>query len=294
MLNLILLALMPAAFSLNPVIGKALAGVMQPGQLTVLRWLASGAVIALVALLLGRRERWTPAPASWLTVLLFGALGMGFCSYAAYAGARSTAATSVSLFYSCTAALVVLVECATGAVRPTGRLIGGIALCLVGAALIITRGALDLVGAVDLNVGDLWAVVGTICWAGYTVATKRVEIGLTPFSSFAVMSLAGAVAVLPSAALETEAYGLPVLTPTTLGWLAALVAIAGIGAFMSYNLAVRRTGPIMTSAALSLTSVYTAVFAVALVGEQLAWFHVAGGVAVVLGLALINLDRMRG
>lgn len=292
MLNFLLLVLMPAAFALNPVVGRALTGVFEPGQLTFVRWLAAGMLIALLAI--GRKsERWRPRSGGWWRILALGALGMGFCGYCAYAGAQAGTATNVSLIYASTTALVVLYEIVSRQVRPGIVLIAGVGLCLAGAMAIITRGRLDLIAAIEPSVGDAWALAGMVGWAVYTIAMKQERSGLSPLALFVIMSLAGAAATLPLAVLETARTGAPGLDLHALGWIGTLVLVASVGSYLSYNLAIRRSGPILTSAALSLSPLYTAVMAMVLIGEQLAWYHAAGGALVILGLATINLSRSR-
>jgi drug/metabolite transporter (DMT)-like permease len=291
MLNFFLLALMPAAFSLNAVVGRALTGLFLPAQLTTVRWLGAAALVALVALWGSKRECWRPGPQGWPRILILGAFGMGFCSYAAFAGAQASSATNVGLIYTATAALVVLFEIVTRQARASALLILGVALSIVGVATIVTKGHLNEIAQISFNVGDLWAVGGTISWAGYTVAMKRQKSDFTPLALFVVMGIAGALAATPFAVLETAVSGPPVINATSMTWLAAGIIISSVGSYLSYNLALRRCGPILTSAALTLSSVYTAVFAVLLVNEQLGWFHVAGGALVIGGLGLINLQR---
>ena len=291
MLNFFLLALMPAAFSLNAVVGRALTGLFLPAQLTTVRWLGAAALVALVALWGSKRECWRPGPQGWPRILILGAFGMGFCSYAAFAGAQASSATNVGLIYTATAALVVLFEIVTRQARASALLILGVALSIVGVATIVTKGHLNEIAQISFNVGDLWAVGGTISWAGYTVAMKRQKSNFTPLALFVVMGVAGALAATPFAVLETAVSGPPVINATSMTWLAAGIIISSVGSYLSYNLALRRCGPILTSAALTLSSVYTALFAVLLVNEQLGWFHVAGGALVIGGLGLINLQR---
>ena len=45
-------------------------------------------------------------PACTARLVVLGALGMGFCAYAAFAAARTTAATNIGLIYACTTPLV--------------------------------------------------------------------------------------------------------------------------------------------------------------------------------------------
>lgn len=290
MVKFLLLLLMPAAVALNPVVGRALAGAFEPGQLTVVRWLAAGALVAIV---MGLQRLESFSWQKWWRVALLGALGMGFCSYAAYASSKVGTATNVSLIYTCTAALVVLYEIATRQVRPGFVLIGGVVICLFGAVVIVTRGEFAQLIAVKPAVGDLWALAGMSAWAVYTVAMKRRATELDPLLLFTVMSFAGSVAFVPVAGIETLRAGLPELDFHALMWIVALVLIASVGANLSYNEAIRRTGPILTSAALSLSPLYTALMAVALVGEELAWYHAVGGALVIIGLITINFSRAR-
>ena len=71
-------------------------------------------------------------------------------------------------------------------------------------------------------------------------------------------------------------------------WLAAVVLATGIGAFLGYNISLKRNGPVLTSASLTLTPVYAAGLAMLLIGEQLAWYHGAALTLVVTGLLLVN------
>ena len=82
--------------------------------------------------------------------------------------------------------------------------------------------------------------------------------------------------------------GLPVLDGRTLPWIAALVLADGHRRIPRLQRSLQRNGPVLTSASLSLTPVYAAGMAMALIGEPLAWYHAAALALVVAGLLLIN------
>jgi drug/metabolite transporter (DMT)-like permease len=292
-MNALLLALVPACFAMNPVIGRAMAGVFGPASLSVTRWALSGIIIAAVALSRGGRERWRVPAGMYVRLMALGALGMGFCAYAAFEGARTTTATNIGLIYACTAALVAAWEIAAGRQRLTAALLAGIVACLAGVVAILTRGHPELLLNLKFTPGDLWAAAGTVVFAVYTVAMRRVASILTPLPQFAAMSIGATLALMPISISEVAARGIPVISAETLPWLAALVLVAGIGAFLGYNLSLARNGPVLTSASISLTPVYAAGLAIALIGEQLAWYHAAALVLVVGGLLLINRGQMR-
>ena len=291
-MNYLLLALIPAAFGLNPVIGRALHTSFEPATLTVLRWLFSAVIIGTIALSRGRRERWHASLADYAILLCLAALGMGFCSYAAYAGAQTATATTVGLFYACTGAIVAGYEIARGVTRASLSLILGLALCLGGVATLLTRGHLETIAQLQIGDGELWALAGTIGWAAYSIAMRPRANILTPLASFTVMSIAATAATLPFMALELHApHPLPPFEASHAAWIAALVLITGVAAFIGYNWSLARNGAILTSAAISLSPVYIAGMAIVLIGEQVAWYHGAALALVTSGLVAINCAR---
>jgi drug/metabolite transporter (DMT)-like permease len=290
-MKLLLLALVPACFALNPVTGRALADVLGPASLSLVRWSLSGLIIAAIALARWRTERWR-APVSHLAhVALLGAMAMGFCASAAYVAARTSEATSISLIYGCASALVAAWEIAAGRQRPTALLLVGIAACLAGVILILTRGHPEVLLELRFTPGDLWAAAGTLVFVAYTIAVRRLSPTLTSMPQFAVMTLGATLVLMPFAAVEVAAAGLPALDARTSAWLVTVVLATGIGAYLGYNVALKLNGPVLTSASLTLTPAFAAAQAMALIGEQLAWFHAAAIALVVAGLLLINRDQ---
>lgn len=286
-MNLLLLALVPACFALNPVIGRAMIDAFGPASLSVIRWSLSALIVMLLALTRGDGERWRAPVGHLLRVGFLGALGMGFCAYAAFEGARTSPATNIALIYGCTSAFVSAWEIAAGRQRVTAALLSGIAACLAGVVLIITRGHPEALRNLSFTPGDLWAAAGMLVFVVYTVALRRTPALLTPLAQFTVMSFAATLALSPFAFLEVTATA-PTLAAWTLPWLTATVLATGIGAFLGYNVALKRNGPVLTSASLTLTPIYAAGLAMLLIGEQLAWYHGAALVLVVAGLLLVN------
>ncbi|HEX6001796.1 MAG TPA: DMT family transporter [Hyphomicrobiaceae bacterium] len=287
-MNWLLLSLVPACFALNPVIGRALSDAFGPATLSVVRWSLSAAVIAAIAVARGPAERWHAPPLAILRIGLLGALGMGFCAYAAFIAAHTAEATNIALIYGCAAALVAAWEIGAGRLRASAFLLAGVALCLAGTVLILTRGHPGMLRQWTFVVGDLWAAAGTLVFVAYTVLLRRERIALTPMPQFVVMAGMAALALLPFSAAEIARAGAPLLHTGTIPWIAAVVLLAGIGAFLGYNISLSRSGPVLTSASISLTPIYAAGLAIVLIGERLAWYHGAALALVVTGLLLLN------
>ena len=288
-MNLLLLALVPACFALNPVIGRALADQFGPATLSVIRWALSAALaIAPLAVWRTDTERPQASAAVLVRIGLLGILGMGFCSYAAYEAARTTEATNIGLVYGCTSAFVAAWEITAGRQRATAMLGFGIVACLFGVVLVLTRGHPGVLQDWTFTPGDLWATAGMLAFVAYTVMLRRGPVQLTPLTQFTVMSIATSLALIPLAGAEIAAGGVPPLHERTLPWIAALVLLSGIGAYFGYTFSVVRNGPVLTAASICLTPVYAAVQAMLLIGEKLAWYHGAALALVVAGLLLVD------
>jgi drug/metabolite transporter (DMT)-like permease len=285
-MNLILLALVPACFALNPVIGRALGEWFGSASLSIVRWSLSALIVAGLALVRDG-EIWRAPWRILLRIAILGILGMGFCAYAAFEGARTSPATNIALIYGCASAFVAAWEIAAGRQRVTTLLMAGIGACLAGVILIVTRGHPEVLSTLTFTPGDLWATAGMLVFVVYTVALRRTPAILTSLPQFVVMSTAATLALLPVSLLELH-HDVPRLSAWMLPWLAAVVLATGIGAFLGYNVALKRNGPVLTSAALTLTPVYAAGLAMLLVGEQLAWYHGVALILVMTGLVLVN------
>ena len=58
--------------------------------------------------------------------------------------------------------------------------ISGIVLSLGGVLWIITRGDVGVLATFNFNVGDLWVLLATLAWAGYTVCLRWRPAKLDP------------------------------------------------------------------------------------------------------------------
>ena len=278
-------------FAFNPVAGRALADAFGPATLTLVRWSLSGLVIGTLALMRPAHERWHAPLSHLLQLAVLAALGMGFCSIAAFIASRTTEATNIGLIYGCASAFVAVWEIIAGRQAVGALLLVGISACLLGAILILTKGHPDTIVALRFNPGDLWAAAGMLVFVGYTVAMRRVPARLTPMPQFAVMAVGASIAILPFAVSEIVSTGLPVIDARTLPWIAVVVFATGIGAYLGYNVSLTLNGPVLTSASLTLTPAFAAVQAMALIGERLGWYHAAAIPLVVMGLMLIGRSQ---
>ena len=285
-----------AVFGLSGSFAKSLLETgWSPGAAVTARLTGAALILALPAAS-ALRGRWHQLRDNWLTIVLFGLIGVAACQLFYFnAVARLSVGVALLLEYL---APVIIVLWLWAASRRRPRLLtsGGTLLSLAGLVLV-----LDLTGAVRVDlIGVLWGMAAAVCLAVYFFITARENDTLPPIVlasgglmvGAAVMWLAAATGLLPLAFGSADTK----LGPWTAPWwvsLAGLVVLATVLAYTSGIVAARALGSKVASF-VSLTEVLFAVlWAWLLLGELPGPVQLLGGVLIVGGVILVRLDELR-
>lgn len=284
-----LLLIGPVLFVTNMLAAKATADLMPPVALAFFRWAGAFALVAPIALpRLWARRRAVRAEA--VDLLVLGALGMGVCGAFVYIGADTTTATNIGLIYSSSPVLIILLAAVFFGQRTSRRSLIGVAMALLGVLLIIARGDPDVLIKVRFVVGDLWILAAAAGWAVYSVLLKHRRSSLDTLTRFFAICLAGVLILAPFAMAEHLLGEHLVWTWKTIGWIALVATVPGIGAYVVYAFIVDRLGPHRAGFILYLIPPYNAVMAWLLLDETPMWYHLLGGVFVLGGIWLASVN----
>jgi drug/metabolite transporter (DMT)-like permease len=201
---------------------------------------------------------------------------------------------TASLKYTSIAASVLLVSVHPIIVTPLGRRLLGehvsrrtllaVAVALVG--MVVTCAG-DLRVDSSAFLGDLLAIGGAICLAGYLLIGRgvRAELGVAGYSAVvyavvcvvaALTAVAGGVAHLPSPKVALACFGLAV--------------ICTIGGHTVYNWALRHVQVLLVSLSFLGEPPLAALLALAFFGAVPTLATIAGGVLIIAGLALALIE----
>lgn len=274
----------------NAVAARLAVGHVSPMMLTTARWsvacmalwlVARGAVAAHGAVL--RRH--------WRYLALMGACGFTAFNALFYAAAHHTTAANIAIIQGVIPVLVLL----GGALlhlHVTGRQLAGVAVTLAGIAVVASHGQWAALAALDFNIGDVWMVLASLLYAGYTLGLRR-RPAVPPLVFFAAVATVAALTSLPLLAAEMAAGRF--FMPTPRGW--ALVLFVGLlPSFVAQVLFIRAVeliGPARAGVFLNLTPVFGPLLAVPLLGEALALYHVLALVLVLGGIWIAEHARVR-
>jgi drug/metabolite transporter (DMT)-like permease len=225
----------------------------------------------------------------WPEVLLIGGIGLSITQGLMYTGLNYTTAINAGLILALMPTLtMILARLALG--EPMGMWQGiGSAIAFCGMVVIIVRGDMAALMALDVNAGELWIVAAAVCFAIYTVLLKRTKFELERLPLLVILLGAGAVAALPFYVWELLQDERTALTATGLVAL-GYAAIPG-GALMYYlfNWSVQALGAAKAGVLLYLQPVFIALLAYLLLGERLYLYHLGGAALILAGVLLVTM-----
>jgi len=252
---------------------------LPPGWLTVARF-GLAAVVLLAVARRGLKAAFTPA------VLVSGALGYGGSVMVQNAGITRTSVTHAALLIGAVPMLVAVIAAVwhRTVARPVAW--AGFAVSLLGVGLIAGGGG----DGATLS-GDGLVLVSLLISATVTVAQARLLPGRDPVAVTAVQFLAAALAALV-VAVTTE--GVPAI-PAGPGPVLAVVTLAGFGTLLPFTLFAfgqSRVSAEVAGAFLNLEPLVGAIAGVLVFGNPFGAGQLAGGAAIMVGIALSSLPLL--
>jgi drug/metabolite transporter (DMT)-like permease len=197
---------------------------------------------------------------------------------------RTTAATAV-LLGNCAPVIVGLATWLLFRRRPGRRYWIGLALSLVGCALVLWTNALSS-GPSGAAHGEWFALGAAVFWAAYMMTTEQARARMDTLT-FNTLAIGGSVVTLLVICL---AMGVPLAgySARTWAWLFALGLISQFAAYFALVYALGHLPATVTSAANLGQVPLTALLAVPLLGERLSAAQVGGGLLVLAGIYVVS------
>lgn len=265
----------------NMTINQLTVGTIAPSSIAFLRWLLALALLTPFLLPAAWRHRHT-IRRQWMKLATLGLLGMGLWQGLAYVAAETTSATNMGILAAMVPLLTVLLSALILRESPSlGGTVGGL-VALFGVLVLLGRG--DPLSLLELQVapGDLLMVIAATCYALYGVMLKRWPLDLPPWVLLYAQVVFAVLFLLPP-------YLLGPMTPVDSHNI-GLILYAGIPASIITTFlwmrAIRQIGASQASIFINLMPLFSALIAMAFLGERIATFHLVGGVLVLSGVLM--------
>ena len=286
--------LAPAALrGSNHVVAGAARDAVPLPALVFWRWLPAAVILTIFALP-ALRQAWPMIRSRLRGLVVGGAVGVGVFSYLLLGGAYQSLAIEVGFINATTPVWVLVLGRWMGGGHLTAGMKGGIALAFAGTLLIISKGQPQTLTEFRFSLGNLWSLLAAISFAWFTIRVRDWTRVVAPLPLMVVTGWSGLIVVMLPAYVVCLATGGPwlVWNEADLGFALAATAYVGLAPTMLGNLfylyGVATLGPARAAAFLYLSPLFSAAFSVLWLGEQLAWYHLVGIVAIFAGLFLLG------
>jgi drug/metabolite transporter (DMT)-like permease len=286
----LLLAFANLLWSGNWIAGRALRDSFDPISLNFWRWTIATLAMAPFALPALRGKGALLRQHAGI-LLILALTGIAIFQSLVYLGLRSTTAVNAVLINSSIPLFILLCSWVLERERASPRQIAGMLVSLAGILVILSRGRPGALLELELQAGDAWILLAMPVWGIYSVLLKRrpAELGGLPF--LFVISLAGAVMLLPFVALAAAQQ--PLLLPTAAEALGVLYMglMASVVAFICWNRGVAAVGANAAGFTVHLLPAFGTMLAIAFLGETFAPFHAAGIATILAGVLLATVRK---
>lgn len=280
------LVLTPLFWAGNAVVARGVVDDIPPTSLAFWRW-----VLALVIILpfgiRGVRREWAVIRDHWHRILSLALFSVTAFNTLLYLAATTTTAINIALINSTIPIMVALLAFLLLGERTRAIQGLGIAVALTGMLLVIGEGTLTRLVALSFSTGDIVMVTAVASWGVFSVLLRRFSVPLKSLTFLTAQIALGTVLLMPVYLVDLLLVS-GGFTPSasTIPPLLYVAIFPGILAYAFWNHGVWNVGPSRAAIFMYLVPVFASILAWVFLGERLGWYHMAGGLLILVGLYL--------
>jgi drug/metabolite transporter (DMT)-like permease len=275
------LLLSAAVYGVSTAVSVVALDAVRPADLLAVEISGAAAMLLVTAAVRGQLRR-----RGALRQMLLGALVPGLAFLFGDLGLARTSASSGSLLLAAEPLLSVLLALVVLRERLSGRAMVALVVGLTGGALV----AFEPGGASggDTTLGNVLVLLAVVAAAVFLIATRRFNDGGDGLNAGAWQTTGGALSVVPFVATSWSTGGTRLDTVGTAGWLACIaVVVCGAVGSVTFNRGIARVPAARAGQLANLTPVVGTLTAVVFLGDRPSLLQLAGGAAILGGLALL-------
>lgn len=288
----LLLTLTILFWSGNFVLGRGLHEKVPPVTLAFWRWFTAW-LIVLPFVLKPMIQQYPIIVRHWMSLALFGMLGVAGFSTLVYMGLASTTATNGILLNTASPVIIILIGRFFLKQRLSWQQGVGVAVAFLGVVVIVTRGNVALLLGLNLHSGDLLVLAGVLCWALYTVFLYLRPSQLLPLSFVGATLSAGTLGIFPFFLWELAEGAKMAVTPAVVAGILYLALFPSILAYIFWNHAVAEVGARQAGFFIYLMPAFGALLSLVFLHETFFLYHLAGVIFIFSGVYLTTTGGER-
>ncbi len=271
--------------SSNLIVARGGVEFVPPISLAFWRW-TFVFIILLPFTYLSLKKNYSIIKKEYKKLFFLGSMGCGVCGAFPFLAGETTTVTNMGIIYTSSPIFIILISAIFFQEKINFLKIIGLISCLIGVFAIITKGDLDLLIKLNFTIGDLWMLAAAVGWALYSIYLFYWKSELSIFQRFTLVSLFGALSLLPFYIAEEFLVARTVFNEEFCMWVLFAAISPGIIAFTLYTQAQKSLGASLTGFTLYIFTIYGAIYGYFIFDEKLETFHYVGTALVFLGVYL--------
>ncbi|RON86401.1 DMT family transporter [Pseudomonas fluorescens] len=265
----------------NTVINKLAVGAIFPAEIGFYRWLLAG-LLFTPFMLKAVIAHWPQIRPNLGRIFILGVLGMAVYQSLAYFAATLTTATNMGIILSLMPLMSLAMAIISLGQRLTAGALVGAVLSFAGVLVVVSSGSLAALLQHGVNMGDAMMLIATLAYAIYSTLLKKWQLRLPPLVLLYLQVLVAIVVLFPLYAASPKNG----LTLQNIPLVLYACLLASMLAPLAWMQAVQRLGPSRTTLFFNLLPLITALIAAVVLKEQLAMYHLVGGLLTLGGVIL--------
>lgn len=271
----------------NYICGRFLGPALPSTLLNTMRWAIS--TVLLIGIMTASRKK-LPIVSKWKELSILGFFGVFAFSTLNYLGLQLISASQAGMISAGIPVAILIFTPLVLKEHIKARAWMGTALSILGViVLLLGKHASSSKSSI---LGDIEIVLACFAWGFYTVIGKRYGKSMDPLTMTAGAAFYGTIFSALSCIGTVHPNRINMSTDA---WLAVIYVstFASVGAYFLWNTGVKIVGAGRAAPYINLLPVWTVVFGVVLLHEQVTWLSLLGGILTIVGAILASLDGIR-
>ena len=206
-----------------------------------------------------------------------------------YVAVHTTTAINGALIQTTMPALIILISLLAFKEKVTRLQSLGVALCILGAGLVVLRGRVSTFLDLSFVQGDVLMLAAVLLYAFYSAFLQR-RPSIHPLSFLLYTFALGALGLLPLYLLELMFSPPIVLNFEVVASVLYVAAFPSIVAYFCWNRGVEAIGANRAGLFINFIPVFASIMAIIWLGESLRAFHLIGMLLIFSGMVLFNRE----
>lgn len=279
-------------WSFNIIIASYFATSLAPFEIAFGRWFVAALILIPLAWN-GLKKNFRLLLANWKLVVALALTGIVFDNTLIYYSGRTASAVDMGLLDVTGPIFLVLLSRIFLKTPIALQQIIGLTIAVFGVVIIILNGDLTQLSKFKLVDGDLLMLLNTFFFAVYSLLQSKRPPEVSQSTMLGATVIAGIVLLLPFMLFTVNPQDFAQINKTDIGVFVYLGIFNSVISYLAWNTALADIGNIKTSIIYYLLPVFSGIEAYFILHEQLFWSQLAGGVLIILGIAMVSLIKKK-